>query len=631
MSARAHGQIRRGQMITTSGPGALIDMPDHAAVMGGLETWPGPGKLDEVLEPRLSRKLEKMTGVPFPRLYAPPAADSAKPWEPQLGVGAWRFPEWFLVQEVANKQRTAGTGAGQRRMRSGSRRLVHRKALDERRRFDNRPVVPTVHVRACPRGHLDDLDWRAFAHSAPVDGKAQSDDPSGPPCRRQLWLDQTGTAGDLGELVVRCECGKRRRLYEAADLSRGALGTCTGARPWLGKNANEPCGHPARLLVRTATNAYFPQIVSVLSLPDPGTEVRRAVDAQWNFLEIVDDAGDLAVVKKKVDVADALARFDDERVLQIIAEKKAGEGSDQSVKRIELDAILSVAEGYGDDVPIDLDFHARRLPDSAWRRSARPGSFADARIAFADVGIAAVVQLHRLREVLALVGFTRLEAIAPDIHGEYDPDLECAALALVPEWFPAVENRGEGLFVQLDTDTVHEWLERPAVQHRLAALQAGHDAWCKDRKSSREFPGGPYVLLHTLSHLLIQSLAMRCGYPATSIRERVYAEGDRYGILLYTGSPDADGTLGGLVQQARQIENHLDHARRAAALCSNDPICAQHAPETGMEGRLLLGAACHACALVAETSCEMRNDYLDRALVVPVIGHEDAAFFPPWS
>ncbi len=207
VSAKAHGQIRRGQMITTWGPGALIDMPHHAAVMGGLETWPGPGKLEEVLEPRLSRKLEAMTQVPFPHLYAPPAADSAKPWETQLGVGAWRFPEWFLVQEDASKQAKGGTRRGQRRMRGGSRRLVHRKALDDRGRFDNRPVVPTVHVRACPRGHLDDLDWRAFVHSAPVDGKSRGSGSAVSSCRRQLWLDQTGTAGDLGELVVRCECG----------------------------------------------------------------------------------------------------------------------------------------------------------------------------------------------------------------------------------------------------------------------------------------------------------------------------------------------------------------------------------------------------------------------------------------
>ena len=122
---------------------------------------------------------------------------------------------------------------------------------------------------------------------------------------------------------------------------------------------------------------------------------------------------------------------------------------------------------------------------------------------------------------------------------------------------------------------------------------------------------------------------MRCGYPASSIRERIYADMDaqRFGILLYTGSPDAEGTLDGLVQQARYIEDHLAQALRMSALCSNDPVCAHHDPGESLESRWLHGAACHGCALVAETSCEMRNDYLDRALVVPVLGFPDAAFF----
>ena len=122
---------------------------------------------------------------------------------------------------------------------------------------------------------------------------------------------------------------------------------------------------------------------------------------------------------------------------------------------------------------------------------------------------------------------------------------------------------------------------------------------------------------------------MRCGYPASSIRERIYSDtaGARYGVLLYTATSDAEGTLGGPVQEARHLEDHLTAALRMSALCSNDPICAQHAPGQSMEGRWLHGAACHGCALVAETSCEMRNDYLDRALVVPVLGVSGAAFF----
>jgi len=212
--------------------------------------------------------------------------------------------------------------------------------------------------------------------------------------------------------------------------------------------------------------------------------------------------------------------------------------------------------------------------------------------------------------------------MTPDIEGEYETDVERAEIALDPAWFPAVENRGEGLFVQLRATAVMSWLARPAVKQRLDSLAIGYLHWAKERKSLRLFPGGPYVLLHTLSHLLIQSLAMRCGYPASSIRERIYAdtEAQQFGILLYTGSPDADGTLGGLVQQARHIEDHLAQALRMGALSSNDPVCAQHAPGESLEARWLHGAACHGCAPVAETSCEIRNDFLDRALVVPVLG-----------
>jgi hypothetical protein len=594
MSRKSHGQVRRGQVITTYGPGALIDLPRHSAIVGGLETWPKTSDLEEIPEPRLTRKLQIMTGVTAPRLYSPPP-DENDPRESAKGIGAWRFPEWFIVQEASG-------GAERER----SRRLVHRKELDEKGWFDGRPVVATRFVRACPKGHVDDLDWRRFVHGAED------------PCRQRLWLDERGTSGDLADLVVRCECGKSpRSLYEATQLEMNPLGTCRGARPWLGRNTEEDCNLPSRLLIRTASNAYFPQVVSVLSLPDRGSAVETTVRKLWDDLQIVDDASGLAFLKKKPKIMEELAAFSDDEVLAAIREVKGGKAEEKPVKQVELEALLAVHEGFGDDVPIDPNFHARRLPDRAWRHSKHRD------------GIETVIQVHRLREVLALVGFTRFEAVTPDINGEYETDVERAQIALEPKWFPAVENRGEGLFVQLNPQAVMGWLVRPAVKERLDALARGHKHWGKDRKSQRPFPGGPYVLLHTLSHLLIQSLAMRCGYPASSIRERIYAdtEAQHFGILLYTGSPDAEGTLGGLVQQARYIEDHLAQALRMSALCSNDPVCAYHVPGESLESRWLHGAACHGCALVAETSCEMRNDYLDRALVVSVLGFPAAAFF----
>lgn len=583
------GQLRQSQVITTYGPGALVDLPRRAAIMGGLDTW--PKDLDEIVEPRLARVLRNLTDVPSPRLYAPPPAPD-EPWASPRWIGAWRFPEWFVVQE--------DNDGDQER----SRRLVHRKSLDDRSRFDGQEVVPTRFVRACPRGHVDDLDWPGFVHGP------------GDNCRRQLWMDERGTTGDLAELSIRCECGKRRSLYEAAELDQNPLGTCRGTRPWLGLNTEEDCSQPSRLLIRTASNAYFPQIVSVLSLPDRGTAVDTVVAENWEDLSIVDSAVELTILKKKPKIAAALDVFDDDEVLEAIARIKSGSGVERHVKEVELEALLGAQEGFGDDIPVDPNFHARRLPESVWRTSV-----------LSD-GIEAVVQLHRLREVLALIGFTRLEAAMRDIHGEYDTDVERAEIALEPSWYPAIENRGEGVFVQLRSDAVDRWQHTPEVRRRLDELRLGHAAWVENRKVKMAFPGGPYVLLHTLAHLLIQSLAMRCGYPASSLRERIYAENGRYGLLVYTGTPDAEGTLGGLVQQARHIEDHLAEALRMGQLCSNDPICAQHAPAESMRNAYLHGAACHGCTLIAETSCEMRNDYLDRALVVPILGMDDAAFFP---
>jgi hypothetical protein len=111
--ARAHGQIRRSQVITTYGPGAMIDLPRHSAIVGGLEGWPRVSDLEAIIESRLSRTLQAMTQVQAPRLYAP-APDTNDPSQTAQGIGAWRFPQWCVVQEAS--------GAGSRER---SRRLVH--------------------------------------------------------------------------------------------------------------------------------------------------------------------------------------------------------------------------------------------------------------------------------------------------------------------------------------------------------------------------------------------------------------------------------------------------------------------------------------------------------------------------
>ena len=134
-------------------------------------------------------------------------------------------------------------------------------------------------------------------------------------------------------------------------------------------------------------------------------------------------------------------------------------------------------------------------------------------------------------------------------------------------------------------------------------------------------------MLHSLVDTLMMSIALDCGYPASSVREPVYPGDGGYRILIYTGSSNSEGTLGGLVETGRRLAAHLRRAFDAGLLCSNDRVCAEQAPESALEARMLQGAACHGYLLIVETNCEQRNDFLDRALVEPTVGVREAAFF----
>ncbi len=596
--------LRQSQVLTTFGPGAMVDLPDRAVLIEGLQSWRYGDRKEEIHEPRLRAKLMRTLQLLDVRLVKPPPFDE-RPGAKRASIGARIFPEWFLVQEA----KATGPGGQWRR-----RRLLRFDALANGKFRDDttRPtrtvqVVPVRFVCGCPRGHLDELDWRVFAHRG-----------TGPSCGRAMWLEERGTSGDISETVVGCECAiAPRPLYDALGFDTRALGTCKGRRPWLGPHTEEDCTQPLRLLVRSASNAYFPQLFSVISLPQDFVSGAERLDPVWNILQAVDDVTKLAIFRTIPDVAKAIDGLTDADAFALI-QKRRGQGAagpDLPVKVAEFD-LLDVAVGTrGKDGP-ESPFYAEALSRSDW-----------------DIGAPAlqrlerVVLAHRLREVVAQVGFTRFEAAGADANGELDLGVETAALDVNREWLPAIDNRGEGIFLVFRPADIQAWLARGAVKQRAALLMRGCQQWELERpKSKRNWPGAAYVMLHSLSHLLLTQIALDCGYPSASLRERVYAlhEKSMYGILIHTGTSDAEG---GLVEAGRRVGEHLLSALEAARLCSNDPVCAEHDPTAAHDPLRLHGGACHGCLLIAETSCEQRNDWLDRALVVPTVTTPGAAFF----
>lgn len=615
----ADGEIRQSQVLSTFGPGSMVDLPNHSVLIGGLNRWQFSSKgKREITEDRLVKKIYDRFQKRYPdlstiKLYEPPENSDDGMGE-RTGITAFIFPAWFVAQ-VEDQWPSPTTGKIYR-----SRPLIKYDRLQKGKYYgDDRkyyPVVPIRFVQACPNGHISDIDWGKFI---------QHNDS----CRSRgnLRLDEGGASSDFADILVRCTaCNARRPLSDATLPNSRALGTCQGNLPWLGQDDREPCEDPKtpgkpyynRLLVRSASNAYFAQTINVISLPDSNQKLRDAVNQVYDsILQIADSLSTLKILRQTPLAAGILNGFSDEAIWEEVQRRRSGiQADDRTIKQVEIETLLSPSETIGDD-NLESDFYAKNrsldhLPE------------------FLKDKIDRIVLVHRLREVTAQIGFTRFEPFLADIDGELDIDVQSAPLDREPSWFPAIENKGEGVFISFSKSAIEEWSKQPAVNARAKELLEGFNIWAARRGIDPlkfKFPGVPYVLMHSLSHLLITAVSLECGYSASAIRERIYAGDYGYGILLYTGSSGSEGTLGGLVEVGNRIESFLSSALELGKLCSNDPVCSQHKPAAAYEERFLHGAACHGCLLIAETSCERNNEFLDRALVVDTVETTGAAFF----
>ncbi|MBK8266484.1 MAG: DUF1998 domain-containing protein [Nannocystis sp.] len=614
---RPEGEIRRSQLLMGYGPGAMIDLLDDAVLIGGLEYWryQDPKHPVEVIkEPRLTQKLvEVMRGLgmnPSSQLWlqAPPDCtyDEATP---RQGIQALEFPRYFKCQ------RCSAIAYASEFEQAGRGRVHH---CGPGYGTKPAPAVPVRFVAVCERGHISDWPWAWWTHRAA--GRPKCDAPD-------IRLHE-GASGDISDISVSCATCQSPPVKLASAMIPELRPDCGGDRPWLGDHdiAHQTCTLKARLLVRTATNGYLTQTMSALSLPTEDDALTAAVAGFWATLGDIHDLAALKVLRAHVpDIKQAFpAKWSDAVVLQAIERQRIGPGAALPP--------LDVAEYEA--------FNAAE-PERARQQPPHGARFFACRMDTPPDGlppaIDAVVLAAKLREVRAQFGFCRLEGAIAAPDGTYGQDTNIAALALDPKWLPAIEINGEGLFIRFDTKKLTEWEQQELVKAREDVLRTGFNRWLASRRSAVVFRGVRYYMLHTLAHLLMTAIALECGYSGSALRERIYCrapdprtKGDHgmAGILISTGTPGSEGTLGGLVEQGRHLRYHLRRAYDLGTLCSGDPVCALHQPDIH-DARTTEGAACHSCLYIPETSCEAFNRFLDRALVFPTIGHPDQlAFFP---
>jgi hypothetical protein len=604
MTGPSIGEVRPSQIVTTFGPGAIVDLETLSIIVASTASW------NEADSPVIrEHRLERALGVDK-FLSAAPSEGSA--FALRGSVPAFIFPRFHhcpVCKNVAEinhgdppdaiydeRERAIVCMAPGCRGNPGARGA--RRAAQ---------MVPAPFVVACPSGHLDEFPWRSYAHRGPTS------------CTMRLKLVSGGQTGTVSDLWVMCTCGKGSRSMSDAFGERAVdhLGQCQCGTPWIRPGARETsCRTPleAKTMQRGATNGWFPVLKSALKIGQSADPIVSAIQ-RCN--------------ERQIDRMDSL-----EKLRSYLAD-----GMFEPLEGIEPEVIWrKLQELRGEIAPQEQDLRwpewcalhdLERYKDPSQELFLEQGAVPG----FATGKIGRVILVRKLSEVRALTGFTRVDHLGGLASSDEDAANKMMPVyprERRPRWLPATEVRGEGILIELDEGAVRAW-ETESAGTRATAIKSKHAELERDRgRSPSAFPGARFVLLHSLAHALIRQIALDCGYPASSIRERIYSsiEPDRVmaGVLIYTASPDSEGSLGGLVDLGNpsRFPDLVRGALRQMTHCSSDPLCADHEPDAHAS---INGSACHACQLVSETSCEGFNLFLDRNLLVPTLAHSEFAFF----
>lgn len=675
----ARGPVRIGQLIAPFGPGAIVvDRTGVPLVVCGPDYWyfqEPHGQHDQQRAQDVDEfvfsdwRLVEQLGVDHfrrPPDYRSVQSGQTAPPNAFLHIPTFRLPRWYVCTR-------APTGA------NGYRPMVYANA--DVRRANQIPLpdppgagrmVPVRFISICPAGHLDDFPWARWL-GCPVEEDGQT-----PRDGHRLSLRDLG-GENLSSIRVRCTCGNEQPLTgitrtegepDKPDMYRTTLteelnrrcgppsGFCCGRRPWIGPNEfTRSCGRPIVGALISGSNVYFARTQTSIYIPQSTqagsnplvAELQREVSRLTKFFQIKlrweagqrQEAVDLATPpvgravpefrKLEEDEQDRLLReaiaaaVAGAPVLQAAAPRpKGAEPAEVSYRRVEYNALRETYDNRDDP---DLRIRQTGVADHLGPYFER------------------VRLVEKLRASRVFLGFDRVKSGA--LCGREAATDALSQIFRTPpvndedRWLPGVETRGEGIFIELKEEAIQAWLgreeDRAFLRERL-----GEDY--RRRLNSTRFLApstgvgdeeglnwaARYLLVHGLAHALINQLVFECGYSSASLRERLYVSSDvqapMAALLIYTAAGDSEGTLGGLVGLGREqrLGSTVAHALRRIAWCSADPVCSEVSAQ-GPDGSNK--AACHACLLLPETSCETINRGLDRAVLVGTPTQPDRGFF----
>ena len=591
------GALRASQIITTFGPGAVVQMEHDSVLVMGIDTWNKSEDYYKKLgHPYLEQLLEK-SHFKMPRQVGRHRVLSCR-----------SFPLWGVcsnpVCAMLQKHKAAPP--------DGKRLFSCRDC--------GREIYAAKFAAVCSNGHLEEFPWNEWAHSRIPERGICDRHP-------RLQFRQRGNSPGLADYFVTClDCKASRSCAGATSRSglEDIISGCNGAMPWIGHNVTTECsdgqGNPTPVygIHIRSTSMYYPVTVTALYVPEWLHPVQKCITESKELIRSQLGISTARVVAEKSELLEKvrethtideieghlIKRFNPRPDLNkdsTEAQVRNREYGDLMLSEFEGDEYLEIAEVA---VVGELAEYVRTLK-----------------------------QIKRLTEIRVMRAFTR-EAPADPYLSEGQSVKYCPISGRNTDWYPAIENRGEGFLFTLNEERLCRWEGKPAVRSRCGMMRDAFGELFSDMDQDDPRRPPRYTLLHTLAHVLIRGVAAVSGYSEASIRERIYSGGQHSGILLYTATPSSDGSLGGLVRQGK-TENFASLLRasvRGSTRCSRDPLCAEDDPGDMARASAPLytrinASACYGCVLLPETSCENVNRLLDRRLLFD----KEFGYFRDWA
>lgn len=577
--------VRLSHLLRHCSAGAIVRGPTYLMVVRDIREWtnrsgqPGGRVIHYVEQIKSALEIDR-------ELREPPIATESKKGIEGVCVPADIFPAWMRCLKCG---------------------YLHYKPWDDEKKF---PI--TCHV--CDKGTLEQMSWvlaHQDGHLAEVPWHYLTHQHGKPPeqtqCRRTWGAPYLLMKQEGARYRLRCATCNASATFEP----RAPLAYTGNAQPWL-RERTEPSEVLAEILELNDTRVHFATTQNALVIP-PESRVRAGT------------------------VVDRL--YSSSEKLKRLHSAKNGLQKRQATKQLCIEfqcspadidsAVQEISRGYplyGKEVTpgllLESEYEAltEPMPDLSDDEDFVPNHFTKSwHNLVADlpsgtkpekVGrlINKVVSVARLKEIMVMKGFQRVSRegplVPPDIDGGSD-------------WFPALELFGEGIFFTLNESVLRDWERQDQAIKRAAPI-------LKRYKSSGMNFDPPvvvsprFLLLHALAHMFIKELESQAGYPAASLKERIYCdsaiERPMAGILIYVAVPDVVGSLGGLAELAepKRLMGLLTRIFDHAEWCSMDPVCSEH---EGQGPGLLNKAACHGCVLIPETCCDYGNVLLDRLFI----------------